>query len=619
VSLAIADLSPNIVHDTSDRILAHAAEELRTFARSAGALAGTTEVRLSAGAASTDGFAVRVAGEAVAIEGESPRGALNGAYWLLERLGFLWVQPGEDGARFVAGREIEDGVYGESPAVERRTLVLGNDGLHDDWRTWMEFASRNRLNSVFFHDTPPSVLDRKGAERPATAEAIAADGKGWLFERWDSDGAEIRKAAAERGIALQFGGHHLPALLRRELFTEHPGWFPFRKGARDARYNLCTSSSDGIAEVRARASEFFARFAGASVYHLWADDILGGGWCSCPACAELSPSDQALRATNVLAEVLAKADPAASIAHLAYHDTIAPPERFEPAPNVTALYAPRNRNYAFAIDDPASARNAEHLAELRGLGRTFAGRADALAAFEYYSDSILYKWLAPPNLAVMPADAAAYRAAGVFDYGNLAVTPRPWYGPVWHAWWFGRCAWQGGAANSEDELSRFCAASFERDAPVFAAAFAGLEEAHRPFLDTGGLERMPRHDVLDFSDSPRGALRHKAEQMHHALQLANGAVTGLPLMPAGLGAFCREDLAVQLAAFNHLAERVIAWDAALDGRKADTDAHLSLARVHLSALEDWDRTHSPAAYANLGPSMLRAARWHTEQVAGLIG
>lgn len=616
--LTLASLSPDAVIAGAGPTLEHAAAELRLHRALSGRGGGTVEVRLSADASPGDGFEVSVDGESVAIRGESARGALNGVYWLLERLGCLWVRPGPEGVRFVPGQSLADGFYRERPAFPRRTLILGNDALHDEWPDWLEFASRNRLNSVFFHDTPPSLLDRGGRVRPHAGEEIAADGKGWLFERWDADGPAIRAAAASHGIALQFGGHHLPGLLPRELFAEHPGWFPMRDGQRDARYNLCTSSTGAVAELRARARDFFRRFGVAAVYHLWADDILGGGWCSCEACAGLSPSDQALKATNVVAEALAEVDPSAAVAHLAYHDTIAPPARFVPGANVTALYAPRNRNYAFPIDDPACERNVRgHYQELEGLARTFAGKPGALAAFEYYSDAILYKWMAPPNIAVLPADAAAYRRAGVTDFGNLAVTPRPWIGPTWHAWWFARCAWDT-AADPALEVERFCGASFGADGPAFASQLHKFEHAYRLLLDLGDLERIPRHDVLDFSDTPREGLRRKAAQMAEALAVMNAAVASLPLAPGGLGGAFREELAVQLAAANHLGERVMAWDAALDGRRAEAEAHLSLARLHFSALQDWDRTHTPPAYWNLSRGMLRAASWHTEKVAQSI-
>lgn len=618
MALRASDFNPgSIVHDSADGVLAFAAAELREHLTGAGA-AGTVRISLATGTRATDGFVVTAAPSAIVITGESPRGTLNGAYWLLEKLGFAWVRPGQAGTRFVPGLALADGEYRERPSFPRRTLILGNDALHDDWRDWLEFASRNRYNSLFVHDTPPSVLDRGGASRPSTAEGLASDGRGWMFELWDADGAAICREAARRGVALQFGGHHLPGLLSRLLFAEHPDWFPFRTEGRDARYNLCTSSPGAIREVRARAREFFTRFSGAAVYHLWADDITGGGWCSCDDCGRLSPSDQALRATNVLAGVLAEVNPSAVIAHLAYHDTIAPPREPTPAGNVTALYAPRNRNYAFPIDDETCSRNAAgHFAELLGLRDTFAARAESLAVFEYYSDAVLLKWMAPPSLRVLPADARAYCRAGVHDFGNLAVTPRPWVGPAWHAWWFARCAWNA-EADASAELAGFCRASFGEDADTFVRLYEDLDSAYRSLLDLGELERIPRHDVLDFSDTPRSALTRKAVQLREAINTMNGAVSHLPIVPGGLGSAFRQDLAVQLAAANHIACRVSAWEAALAGRREEAETALSLARFHLSALGDWDHTHTPPGYANLSRGMLRAAAWHTERVSGLI-
>ncbi|MEO8541518.1 MAG: DUF4838 domain-containing protein [bacterium] len=620
--LSLAQLaSAGVRFDQTDPVLIHAAAELRTHAalsRSVSSGAGAVNITFVAGNARTDGFELLVEPDQVTVTGQSARGVLNGVYSLLERLGLLWVRPGADGVRFIPGRELAEGRYTEAPDFPRRTFILGNDALHDEWREWLEFASRNRLNSVFFHDTPPSVPSRNGAARPLTAEAIAADGKGWMFERWDSDGPEIARECARRGMVLQFGGHHLPALLERGLFGAHPDWFPQRDGGRDARYNLCVSSTGGIAEVRQRAGEFFARFGGADIYHLWADDIVGGGWCACADCASMTPSDQALRATNVLAEELQGAIPGAAVAHLAYHDTIAPPRAYEPGPNVSALYAPRNRNYAFAINDPACPRNTEgHFNELLGLAETFKARPESLAVFEYYSDAILYKWMDPPNLALLPADARAYRGAGVFDFGDLAVSPRPWAGPAWHAWWFARCAWSA-HAQPETELARFCDASFGGDGPRVADLYAKLDQAYRKVLDLGELERIPRHDVLDFSDEPRQALSAKASQLASAAADMNAAVQGLPGSGARLTAGLRTDLRVQLAMVNHLAERIGAWDAALDGRASEAEARIAQARTYLQSVNDWDHEYGRPAFANLSRGMLRSASWHTERIARLI-
>ncbi|GIW18573.1 MAG: hypothetical protein KatS3mg064_1730 [Tepidiforma sp.] len=93
------------------------------------------------------------------------------------------------------------------------------------------------------------------------------------------------------------------------------------------------------------------------MYHLWADDLRAGGWCACGGCAGMTPSDQALEATNLVAEALERVDPAAQVAHLAYHDTLEAPQRVRPRANVAALWAPRNRCYAHALDDGGCRRN----------------------------------------------------------------------------------------------------------------------------------------------------------------------------------------------------------------------------------------------------------------------
>jgi hypothetical protein len=617
--LRAGDLNPQVLRfDRADPVIAHAANELRLHL---GGIVQTgnagAEITLESRGGNGDGFTVTVATTGVSIVGEGSRGALNGAYWLLEAVGFLWVRPGETGAVFAPGKVLGEGSYSDSPSFPTRTLILGNDALHDEWPDWLEFASRNRLNSVFFHDTPPSVLDRGGASRPATAEGIAEDGKGWMFERWDRDGTAILKAAADRGMMVQFGGHHLPALVLRAHFEQHPDWFPERDGRRDGRYNLCTSSSGAMTELRARARDFFRRFRGASTYHLWADDILGGGWCSCRDCAELSPSDQALQATNVLAEELATIQPGSKVAHLAYHDTITAPAVFSPGTNVSALYAPRNRNYAYPINDPRCPRNREdHFGDLLQLAETFRGRD--LAAFEYYSDAILFKWMAPPNLGILPFDASAYRQAGVTDFGNLAVTPRPWIGPTWHAWWFARCAWSTDA-DGQTSLRQFCEAAFGEDSGNALQAFRSLEEAYLKLLDLGELQRIPRHDVLDFSDSPRDGLARKAHELGEARDIFRGAIEAFGTGKDALGRAFASELSVQSAAVEHLSARIRAWDAGLDGRAREAGSEIVEARNQLDVIGRWAAEHSPAAYANLSRGMLRAARWHTEQIARTAG
>ena len=571
-----------------------------------------------AGDAPGDGFLVVVAPGQIELRGDSPRGCLNAVYWLLEQLGFAWLEPGPLGERFVPDHELLEGEHRQDPAFARRTLVLGNDALHDQWPAWLQWASRNRLNDIFFHDTPPSRFDRGPAIRPVSAEDIAADGGGWLFERWDVDSPAIRAAASEAGMTIQFGGHHLAALLEREQFALHPDWFPMRNGVRDARYNLCVSSEGGVAHLRSRAREFFARFAGAAVYHLFADDIRGGGWCECGPCAAVSPSDQALQATNILAEVLAELVPNARIAYLAYHDTLLPPTEVRPRENVSLLFAPRERCYAHAINDPACERNVpQYWAPFMDLRPLFANDPARIDIFEYYSDAILFKWLAPPLLGVQPLDAAAYAAAGAGNLQNLMVSPRPWIGPPWHAWWMARCAWDP-ALTSKAALAQFCAGAYPGHAQQLAAYYQDQESACQKVLDLHDLQPALRRDVLDFSSEPRETMRAKVADLADAALLFDELHRRIRDLAAPGLASETQQAELQWRLVAHLAHRMAAWRLSLgeDGAGGGEQAqHSTEASTHLAWLEEWERASNPPAYANLSRPMLNTMRHYTRALA----
>ena len=595
----------------------HAVEEWRLhLARIAGEAAGDglAEVRIEAGGGAGDGFDVSVQGQRLTVAGDSPRGAINGVAWTLEKLGFGWPEPAAVNVAFRSGGELADGEYRQEPSFARRTLILGQDAFHDEWRDWLEWASRNRMNCVFFHDTPPSRFRPPGSELPTTAGERSGDGGGWLFERWDADGAAIREATAERHMTLQFGGHHLPTLLPRERHEEHPDWFPLRNSVRDSRYNLCVSAPGAITAIQAAAREFVERFAGADVYHFWGDDIRGGGWCSCGGCAMRSPSAQALTATNAIAEALESRG--IEVAHLAYHDTLVSPEPVAPRENVQLLFAPRERDYSVAINAAECARNAvEHWRPLLDAAPAFGGR---LSVFEYYSDSILFKGLAPPHLMTMPADLRAYAAAGVTDMQNLLVSDRPWVGPPFHAWLTSRAMWDANL-DVEAAVDEFCAIAFAGHATAMASYYRESDKAMRNLLALHDTQQGPRHDVLDFHESPRQSFRAKAAEALDAVGQLERTAGAMPTRSADDRLSReREQARFVTAMARHLASRTAALDAALDGRRSGAAAHLEDARTALAAVEAWDAEHNTAAFAIITHGMRRGARYHLRQVERVL-
>src|SRR4029077_16758040 len=165
---------------------------------------------------------------------------------------------------------------------------------------------------------------------------------------------ELVPELRRRGLAAKGGGHALVELLPRQLFATHPDYFPLRRTGRSDLGNACVSNREALAIVRDRATAAHGEIPGAADFHLWGLDLLGGGVGGCAGCAALSPSDQSLVVCNAAADTLAGEG---HIFHLAYHDTIAAPTRVEPPPRVWAEFAPRERCYGHALDDPACPTN----------------------------------------------------------------------------------------------------------------------------------------------------------------------------------------------------------------------------------------------------------------------
>ena len=153
-------------------------------------------------------------------------------------------------------------------------------------------------------------------------------------------------------------------------------------------------------------------------YFLWPDDKQHK-YCHCERCGALSPSEQTLLFENRLLGLLREYDPQATLAHLAYHQTLPAPVRIRAAEGVFLEYAPILLDYA----DPLPA------AEQKAL-------EDNLLAFPHATQHILEFWLDEsmnarwhrderPVLSFDPAqcarDVALYRSLGACSVTNFAT------------------------------------------------------------------------------------------------------------------------------------------------------------------------------------------------------
>lgn len=505
-----------------------------------------------------DGF-VRMTGErGLVLIGEGPRGLLYAVYSLLEEVGWRWVGPGpaDEHVPRCAQIRLPAATVAEQPAFARRGLVIGHDLFLAQAEAWIAWAARARLNTIFIHTIG------------ASGRALGACR--WRY--WQQRRSRLWSLIAERGLRLEIGGHHLRDAVPRRLFRQQPDLFRHDGRRRVADGNPCPTNPATQALVRDWARRLFAAEPNASVYHLWPEDRLGGGWCACPQCRALSPSDQSLLLANMIAAALAEHNPAAHIAYLAYHDTFAPPQLIAPAANVEVVIAPRQRSYAAGIGDTANPVNGPLAGQIAVLRAAFPAGA---SVFEYYLDGILFKSALPPLGPTIAADLRAYREWGLDGVHVLLTGDRPWLAVGPNPYSFAALAWQpqreSAALRGEYAATR---------APVTAAlldtAYAALETAWRNALaiTPADLRRQhdghqrdpvthPPRDILDSYDAPPPHCEQRLAALHEALDA----------LPAGEAA---------LAAAQHTA---VAEQAALAADAAEWSASALLLRFFAARQE----------------------------------
>ena len=244
---------------------------------------------------------------------------------------------------------------------------------------------------------------------------------------------------------LEVGGHGLSELLPRDLFEDHPEYFRMFQpedfnGRRMPDSNLCVTNPDARTIVQENYRKRLESIEGVYALHAWADDLPAGGWCLCPSCRAFPPADQATLAMRMLAEVAR--DAGVRVPVLAYHDTMFPGSQVPPAPECFLLFAPRERCYGHALDDPSCPRNRFYMEALRQWMAAFEGIDDA-HTFEYYFDQILFRGVYPYLPEVILRDMRVYESHGIESHLSLQVGG-PNIAPEFNQLLFARAAWDPG-------------------------------------------------------------------------------------------------------------------------------------------------------------------------------
>ena len=190
-------------------------------------------------------------------------------------------------------------------------------------------------------------------------------------------GQSFLKMCDRMGVDVEYELHALQFILPRDLYGSHPEYFRAdSSGVRQQQYNMCFTSEAAVEAMRPRIESLLEWMHPTTHrYFFWTDDKQGK-FCYCDECSGYSPSEQALIFENRLLALLREYDPEATLAHLAYHQTMEHPVKVRADEGIFLEYAPINRDYGLPLP----------LASTEAL-------KDNLLAFPGYSQHILEYWL----------------------------------------------------------------------------------------------------------------------------------------------------------------------------------------------------------------------------------
>lgn len=256
---------------------------------------------------------------------------------------------------------------------------------------------------------------------------------GQVAEFIESDrGTQFLAECRELGIEVEYELHAMADLLPRELFEQDSTMFRMdENGRRIADWNLCVHSEkalDIVCENAVKYAKILTPTTGR--YFYWIDD--GVPMCECPLCREYSDSDLAMLIENRIIKALrTEVDPNATLAHLAYFNTIAPPEKVKPEEGIFLEFAPFQRIWDKPIADLTAQRSdspvthGRYLEYLEDNLKVFP--AETAQILEYWLDVSLFSgWKKPAvrlpwNREVFLSDIDTYAGYGIRNITSFGV------------------------------------------------------------------------------------------------------------------------------------------------------------------------------------------------------
>lgn len=203
--------------------------------------------------------------------------------------------------------------------------------------------------------------------------------------------------AKSKGLNVEYEFHAAGYLVDRKLFDTHPEYFRMNEqGQRVNDLNFCVSDKNAIDVAAKTAVKLASLLYGCDDrYFFWLDDA-SGGMCHCPECKQYSPSDQQLIVLNAMVRELRKTKPNASLAYLAYFDTLDIPKKIKPEDGIFLEYAPIDKWRRRPGEREKYAEKVKRELAARKPLIDFFGKKKS-RVLEYWIDNSLFSgWKKPP-------------------------------------------------------------------------------------------------------------------------------------------------------------------------------------------------------------------------------
>ncbi|MFJ4771127.1 DUF4838 domain-containing protein [Streptomyces uncialis] len=346
-----------------------------------------------------EALTVSVGGWGALAAGNGPRAVLHAVYALLERAGvrffapaFPWYQgrgervPRTPGLVLAAtAGTVEEPAW----AWRRKYVEEGTSHTAEGLVQLLDWMAKNRLNTLVH----------------------PYDYNHWGHITYDRVRAVVAPEAARRGILIEVGGHGYESFLPRERYPAF-----YTSGANVFHVHDPVALDTYVTAVTA----YLAQRPEIAVFDAWPPDT--ATWPAASVAAFGSVANAEAHVVNTLRTALATALPSVRVERVAYGAAIAPPSPGQGFhPQVLIDFAPYERNYLHALDDPASGANAPLAALLRSWSDAAEG---PLAVYDY---NRRYRWRSLPvrPLRILSADARFYAELGVDGLGSYSE-PADW-------------------------------------------------------------------------------------------------------------------------------------------------------------------------------------------------